>query len=188
MEETPSQSVTRRALRAILGKKAAAVPFDSSAANAADERAARARVEQLQSGVVPETGRGSCGGTSRLPEGGYWNRHVGNKQRERGLRQCWAQFEKLASRDPWVATTRERLLDAVQDEPNPEYQAMNIALGAKLASDAKKEWLRKNPPPPNAPPMVAGSEWVDALNHALNAWEKLHEATEAQAKVDGAVL
>jgi len=198
MEETPAaqahESVTRRALRALLGRKAAAEVVAVSreelqrAANAATETAARERVAQLQSGVTPASGRGSCGGLTRLPEGRGWKPHVGARQRQRGLRQCWAQFEKLCAKDAWYNTTRERLLDAVQDEPDPEGAALNIALGAKLASDAKKQWLRDNPPPKDAPPMVEGTGWVDAINHALNAWEKLHEATAAQAAADGAVL
>jgi len=190
MEETPAP-VIQRAIRAFLGKRAASEVVMLSREElqrAANERAARDRVAQLQSGVTPDHGRGSCGGTTRLPEGRGWKPHAGSRQRQRGLRQCWARFEKQCERDAWYAATRERLLDAVQDEPDPEGAAMNIALGARLASDTKKEWLRKNPPPEDAPPMVQGTEWVDALNHALNQWEKLHEVTAAQAAADGAVL
>jgi hypothetical protein len=190
MEETrPDESMIRRALRTVLGGKAEQVPLTrSELEQAANERRARERAAQIASGVTPKSGRGSNGGTTPLPEGVSWRPHVGRRQRERGLRQAWAQFEKLCRVNPWYATTRERLLDAVQDEPDAEYAAMNIALGAKLASDQKKEWLRQNPPPPSAPPMVEGVDWVDALNHALNQWEKLREVTAAQAAADGAAL
>jgi len=181
---TAPESPARRALRRILGRaKAEAVPFDSGKSR--DEVAARERFEQLRSGVVPKTGRGSNGGTTPLPEGKCYRPHAGNQQKMRGLRQCWAQLEKLSAKDPWMRETRERLLDAVMNEPMPELAAMNIALGSKLAADEKRAWLVKNPPPFG---VSAKSSWADALNHALNSWEELSEKTKAEAVAEGAAL
>lgn len=186
MEEikTP-ESAVKRALQKILGKKADLVPFDPM--SHPDTQAAKERIAQLVSGITPKSGRGSNGGTTLLPEGKGWRPHSGNQQKRRSLRQCWVQFEKLCAKDTWYNTTRERLLDAVQDEPDAEYAALNIAMGAKLASDQKKDWLRRNPPPKNTP-LIAGSEWVDALNHALTKWDERHDLTAAQAEADGAVV
>jgi hypothetical protein len=184
MDPNVKESLVRGAISKILGKdKAEAVPFDPE--GSPDARLARERREQLLSGVIPKTGRGSNGGTTPLPQGKAWRPHIGNQQKMRGLRQCWAQLEKLSAKDPWMRETRERLLDAVVDEPMPELAAMNIALGSKLASDEKRAWLVKNPPPFG---VSAKSSWADALNHALNSWEELAEKTKAAAVEEGAAL
>jgi len=177
------ESAAKRALRRLLGAKADSVPFNPEANP--DARAARARFDQIRSGVVPKTGRGSNGGTTPLPEGKGWRPHVGTRQKLRGLQQNWAQFEKLCAKDEWAKATRERLLDAVAEDPSPEFTAMNIALGAKLAADEKLAWLRKNPPPDGR---TVDTSWTTALNYALNAWEELAKTSKAKAEEEGAVL
>lgn len=124
-------------------------------------------------------GRGSCGGTSPLPEGKNWRPHVGTRQQLRGLRQNWALFEKLVKKagpDSYAHATRERLLDAVAEEPGAEYSAMNIALGSYLAVQATR------------PGPVTSENWIKALNEALNHYEAVADATKKATDEAGAVL
>lgn len=125
------------------------------------------------------TGKGSCGGTSPLPPGKTWRPHVGNRQRLRGLRQNWALFEKLVAKagpESHAYSTRERLLDAVAEEPGSEYAAMNIALGSYLAVQE----TRKGP--------VTDENWIKALNEALNHWETVKDASAKVAEARGVTL
>jgi hypothetical protein len=128
---------------------------------------------------LEKQGRGTCGGTSPLPPGKGWRPHVGRRQRERGLRQNWALFEKLVAKagaSSYAHATRERLLDAYADEPGAEAGVMNAALGSYLAVQE----TRKGP--------VTLENWIKALNEALNHWEALADESKKQAEADGAVL
>jgi hypothetical protein len=174
-------------LRETLGKAVpeAAPLTKEQLIQAANERAAKARIDQLNSGVIPDRGRGSSGGQTRLPEGKSWAPHTGDRQRLRTMRQAWNQFEKVCQKDSRAASARERLLDSVQDQPNPEVAALHIILGAKLAADEKRDWLRKNPPPPGT---VVTALWADALIAALDYWDQVDAKTKADAAAAGAAL
>lgn len=111
--------------------------------------------------------RGSNGGTSPVPEGKCWAPHCGTRQRLRVLARNWARFEKLCSRDVYAQATRERLLDAVADDPAAEYAAQHLALAAQLAADESKQ------------------DVVNVLNQLLNKFE---ENAAAAPAVEGAVL
>lgn len=158
--ETPAQKVVRTAVGPPSGD------FDVLRL-IRDETAAKARLRQLHDGVVPKWGRGSCGGTTPLPEGKSWRPHVGRSQRVRGLKQVWARFEKLCLSDEWTRSSRERLLDFAADAPDSELAAMTFANVALLAAQA------------------TGETWADALNHGLNELEKARDATAEQKAPEG---
>lgn len=88
----------------------------------------------------PETtGRGSCGGTSPLPEGKTWLPHVGNRQRLRELKRSYKRFEKLLQKNEkaGIATlhaSRDRLLDAITEvtEQSAEEITVYFAIHAAL--------------------------------------------------------
>lgn len=110
--------------------------------------------------------RGSCGGTTRLPEGHQWMDHVGLRQRLRVLRQTWARFEKLCKKSDYAAGTRERLLDLVVEQAErkgmpEEIMAMGLVLTSRVVADEQ------------------GIDWTTALNKVLNEAEN-----DADARVD----
>lgn len=129
--------------------------------------------------TTPRRGRGSCGGTTPLPEGKAWRPHVGARQRARVLGQNWTLFEKLVTKagaSSYAASTRERLLDAMVDDPSPEQAVMNVTLGSYLAVQE----TRKGP--------VTLENWVKAMNEALNHWEAVGDESKKAAAEAGAVL
>jgi len=128
------------------------------------ERGARARALR--------TNRGACGGRSPLPPGRQWAPHQGFRERLRRHRQVWAEFERLCARDGYAATTRERLLDhvneAVKDEPlapgvtTGEATAMGLVLGARCLAETDR-----------------ALSWVSALNRMLNEAEAALDRSRA---------
>jgi hypothetical protein len=142
-----------------------------------------ARVKQLNEGITPDFGRGSCGGTTRLPQGKCWSPHTGERQKLRNLQRTWKRFEKICAREDRYKAARERLLDAVSEDPTPEYAAMNICLGALIASEEKQDLARRFPAPAGV--TVPGIEWVDALEAALTQFE---DNVEGEVPVEGAAV
>ena len=138
------------------------------------------RVQQLNEGISPDFGRGSCGGTTRLPQGKCWSPHTGERQKLRNLQRTWKRFEKISARDERYKSARERLLDAVSEDPTPEYAAMNICLGSLIASEEKQDLARRFPAPAGVTP--PGIEWVDALTAALIQFE---DNAETEVAVEG---
>ena len=63
--------------------------------------------------------RGSCGGTSPLPEGKTYIGGCGNHARLRNLKRSWKAFEKAAKKDKVLHVVREDLLDAIADTVAP---------------------------------------------------------------------
>jgi len=68
--------------------------------------------------------KGSCGGTSPLPEGKQWAAHQGRRERERRVRQAerlaeaaWGRFEKVIAQDPGGRDFEERLLAFASELP-----------------------------------------------------------------------
>ena len=92
----------------------------------------------MRRGSRLSTNRGACGGTTRLAPGRQWLSHFGGLQRERLLRQRWHRIERLAARDPDAKAARERLLDAVQDEPAPEFAALQLGHSALIRADEQR--------------------------------------------------
>jgi hypothetical protein len=98
--------------------------------------------------------RGANGGTSPLPAGKVWHSHSGPRQRMRILRRSWAAIEALCAKDPQAKAARERLLDAVAEDPDSEFAALHLGHTALLsAQDCRVSW-------------------TDAVNHLLNKLEE----------------
>jgi hypothetical protein len=115
----------------------------------------------MHHGSSPRSNRGANGGTSRLPAGTAWRSHSGRRQQLRHYRQSWARIEKLCAKDRLASAARERLLDAVAEEPGAEFAAMQLGHTALLAAaDCRVSW-------------------ADSMNHLLNQLEKNAEAAEA---------
>lgn len=127
------------------------------------------RQKQIAEGIVPDFGRGSCGGMSPLPYGAGWLPHIGRQQRMRMFNQAWARFEKKCSTDEHYRATRERLLDWLvkTNTVEAELAAKAIVYSCFVRSEEQKA----KPTDLTAPPMVAGKEWVDIINAQLNEWE-----------------
>lgn len=99
-----------------------------------------------------------------LPVGAQYIGRCGPKAQTRYLKQRWAQIEKLCRTNgkagaaleaaKAAVAARERLLDCVADEPNPEFSAMHLGHSALLAAEGThSEWaaamhvlLNKFPP------------------------------------------
>lgn len=114
-------------------------------------------------------GRGANGGTTPLPEGKTWLPHCGNRQRQRNLARNWNRFELRCEKDEYARSTRERLLDAVADDPQAEFAAQHLALAAQLAADESKQ------------------DVVTVLNHLLNKFEENREVGQRLA-LEGAAV
>jgi len=132
------------------------------------------RVKQLTAGITPDFGRGSNGGTTRLPEGKSWAPHTGERQKLRNLRRTWKRFENICAKEPRYRVAREALLDAVVDDPTPEFAAMNICLGSLIASEEKQDLARRFPAPPEV--VVPDISWVAAIEAALAQFAQNVEA------------
>ena len=83
----------------------------------------------------PRTRAGANGGTTRLPPGRQWRAHCGRRQQERILLRSWRRIEGLAQADPDSRAARELLLDAVQDDPESEFAALQLGHAALVAAD-----------------------------------------------------
>jgi hypothetical protein len=95
----------------------------------------------MKHGSRPNTNRGACGGTSRLPIGKQWRPHCGARQRGRALRRSWTAIEALCAKDPEAKAARERLLDAVSEDPDAEFAALHLGHTALLAAaDCRTSW------------------------------------------------
>jgi hypothetical protein len=95
----------------------------------------------MRHGSSASTNRGANGGRCRLPAGRTWRSHCGGQQRERLLRQRWARIERMGARCPGARAARERLLDAVADEPAPEFAALQLGHSALIrAEEQRTSW------------------------------------------------
>ncbi len=81
--------------------------------------------------------RGSCGGTSLLPEGKQWLAHCGQRQQRRNLERSWKAFEALCATDDYAKGTRERLIELMSEHypeevTKAEWACMMVVMTAKL--------------------------------------------------------
>lgn len=90
-----------------------------------------------------------------LPLGYQYRGFCGEKAQRRYLKQRWAKIEKL--KDPASLEARDRLLDAVCDEPDSEFSAMHLG---HVALQAAEE---------------TGSTWAESVKVML---DKFNEASK----------
>lgn len=74
-----------------------------------------------------------------LPLGKAWIGHCGPRAQRRYLKQRWARIEKL--KDAASRMAREQLLDAVCDDPDPEFAALHLGhVALAMAEEIGRPW------------------------------------------------
>jgi len=109
--------------------------------------------------------RGSCAGTTRLPEGMQWGAHTGHRQKSRNLQRNWDRFERRCMKDEYAKGTRERLLDLMVDQPHPDISCQMVALAAQTQADTLRNFKV------NLEDKAAGYDMVTQLNVLINQIE-----------------
>ena len=112
--------------------------------------------------------RGTCGGTSPLPEGKTYIGGCGNRARLRNLKRSWRAFEKAAAKNAVLRVVRENLLDAVSGQVAPAdeelacYIAVHVAtVQARDTGKPLEDMIDRAIDELNTTPRVSKS-WTDA--------------------------